>query len=254
LYSARPLSGGATAWLAPLAGALGKRALVAAVIVLLFALAAHRLRAVDGSGAVAGAILSFLIIVAAGGEAFVAVAVLFCLTALSTWIGHGRKQRLGVAERRGGRRGTQVLANLGVATAAALASLYGPSGLMRLAMVAALAEAAADTVAGEIGQACGGRVYLISNFQPVRAGTDGGISLAGTVAGGVAALVVAFTGCRLRLVPGPWLAIAAAAGLLGSLVDALAGATLERRGWLSNNGVNLLSTAAGAAIALLMQL
>lgn len=204
---------------AALGNPLAKRAAVAAVVVLVFALAAHRLRGVNRSGAVAGAGLSFLMYVSAGAEVFVVVAVLFCLTALSTRLGQARKDRLGVAERRGGRRWRQVVANLGVATLAALVSLQVAHSLMLLVLVAALAEAAADTVGGEVGQAFGGNVYLISNFQPVQTGTNGGISLVGTLAGAV---------------------------------DALAGATLQRRGWLSNDGVNLVSTAAGAAIAWLL--
>jgi uncharacterized membrane protein len=38
-------------------------------------------------------------------------------------------------------------------------------------------------------------------------------------------------------------------GFLGTVVDSLLGATLERRGWLTNDLVNLLSTGAAAAMA-----
>jgi uncharacterized membrane protein len=45
----------------------------------------------------------------------------------------------------------------------------------------------------------------------------------------------------------------AAAGFLGTVIDSLLGATLERRRWLGNNGVNLLSTLAAAGLALALR-
>ena len=42
------------------------------------------------------------------------------------------------------------------------------------------------------------------------------------------------------------------AGFLGSLVDSLLGALLERRGWLNNDAVNLLGTATAVGIAWVM--
>jgi uncharacterized membrane protein len=48
------------------------------------------------------------------------------------------------------------------------------------------------------------------------------------------------------------LPVAAGAGVLGTFIDSLLGATLERRGVIGNNGVNFASTFAAAAIALLL--
>ena len=108
-----------------------------------------------------------------------------------------------------------------------------------------MAEAAADTVSSEIGQAIGGVPCLITNWKPAAAGTDGALTFAGTAAGIGAAIAVSLTG----IVPWPFAPICAASGILGMFADSLLGATLERRRFMDNNAVNFSSTAIAALIA-----
>ena len=119
-----------------------------------------------------------------------------------------------------------------------------------MVVVAALAEATADTLASELGEVLGGPPFLVTTLRRVAPGTDGAVSLAGTVAGtGGAVLVVLVAMSTLGLRPGD--AIAAGLGAVGGLfVDSLLGATAERRGWLNNDAVNFLSTFAASVIAL----
>jgi uncharacterized protein (TIGR00297 family) len=119
-------------------------------------------------------------------------------------------------------------------------------------MLAVLAEAAADTVSSEIGQAFGGRPRLIITLRPVEPGTNGGITLLGTAAGIAAACLVAGCGASFLFPPGGWRLfwVAAAGGLFGLFFDSLLGATAERRGWLNNDLVNFLSTLSAALAAL----
>jgi uncharacterized protein (TIGR00297 family) len=114
--------------------------------------------------------------------------------------------------------------------------------------IAALAEAAADTASSEIGQASGGPVRLLTTWRTVPAGTDGGISVRGTIAGVVAAsIVVAIGGIRHALMPhGAVTLISACAGLF---FDSLLGSTVERRGWIGNDIVNFSSTLFAALLA-----
>jgi uncharacterized protein (TIGR00297 family) len=185
------------------------------------------------------------------------------LTFLSTRLGRKRKEILGTAERRQGRTAAQVAANLGVAAMASSgfvqswliesgwirAAVYTPAILLALPL-AALAEAAADTVSSEIGQVLGGQPRMITTLRRVEPGTDGGVSLIGTLAGVAAAGIVAAVGAW-ALGGGPLvLWISAAGGVFGLFFDSLLGATLERRGWLNNDAVNFLSTASAAAFAL----
>lgn len=227
------------------------RAPAALVVTAAFAVAARILRSVSLSGAIAGAVVTFLLWLA-WPPLFVVELAVFILTAAATRAGYVRKQRLGTAEKREGRSASQVLANLAVAVVAATAATYLHQPLLMFACAAALAEATADTLSSEMGQALGAEPVLITSLEPVPVGTDGGVSGPGTLAGIAGALVVAGVAVFTRTVPGYGFAIAALSAILGMLFDSVLGATLERRRALTNDQVNFSSTlfAAATAIAL----
>lgn len=219
---------------------------IPALISLIFAAFGRAVRGVTTRGAMAGAAVCFALITAAGPTGFAALLMVFVLTWAATHFGYARKQSLGTAERRAGRSAAQVLANLGVASICALLyALVRQDSRLLIAAFAALAEAAADTVSSEIGQAVGGVPHLITNWRSVPAGTNGAVTFAGTAAGLGASIAVSLTanaGWRSA-------SICAGAALVGMTADSLLGATAERRGGLSNNGVNFSSTVIAAAIA-----
>jgi uncharacterized protein (TIGR00297 family) len=216
----------------------------------LFALAAWRLRAVTGAGAAAGGAVACLLYLAAGGAGFATLVAVFALAVGSTRLGHARKLALGTAESGRGRSGRQIAANLGVAGGCSVMALATGDPRWLGAAVAALAEAAGDTVSSELGQATRARVYLITSGRPVPAGTDGGVSLPGTLAGAGAVLLVNLVAAALAVVPWEWMAALSAAAFLGVMADSLLGALLERRGRLGNDAVNLLGTLAAALLFL----
>jgi uncharacterized protein (TIGR00297 family) len=233
-------------------GQLHSRIVPAVLLTLMFALIALRLRSVTLGGAIAGSLVSIAIYLGYSAGGFAALATVFVLTAVATRIGFSRKQRFGTAEDQKGRGAMQVLANLLVAAVlAVLGGVFEMAPWLSVLMVAALAEAAADTVSSECGQAWSQRVYLIINFRRVAVGTDGGISVAGTVAGICAGAIVAAVSYRLHILAFHSSVLAGTAGILGMFADSLLGATFERRRWLGNNGVNFLSTVTAAALAAL---
>jgi uncharacterized protein (TIGR00297 family) len=221
---------------------------------LIFTALGRWLRGVSNSGAVAGAALCFLLGACAGGGALAALVSVFVLTWCATRFGESRKQKSGVAEKSGGRRASQVLANLGVATAAAgLYRIHANLALV-LAMAAALSEAAADTVASEIGQAAGSNPRLITTWRVVPPGTDGGVTPAGTVAGAIAAAAVSAICAATGLIPWNWFAISLAAAMAGMLADSFLGAWLEQRSILNNDLVNFFGTLTAAVLVMLAAL
>lgn len=225
----------------------------AAVVTVVFTGVARWVRGVTISGAFAGAVVSFLLYVSAGPGAFVALVSVFVLAVATTRLGYSRKQKLGTAEKSDGRSASQIAANLGVATLAALGFALGKSSLFLLGCAAALAEAAADTVSSEYGQAKSERARLITSWEIVPAGTDGGISAAGTIAGSIAAVIVGCVCVLVRLVSWESGFVASCAAILGMLLDSGLGASLERRGVLNNDQVNFLSTVAAALMAILVR-
>jgi uncharacterized protein (TIGR00297 family) len=155
--------------------------------------------------------------------------------------------------RGGGRRNArQVLANGGVAAAA------GFIGAWPIA-AGALAAAAADTWATEVGAWSPTPPRLITSGAPVPRGTDGGITPLGTAGGVLGAVVIGGLAALLepRAVgpgsahPGWTGTVVAGAGVVGMLVDSLLGATLQgpEDRWLDNDSVNLATTLTGAGLA-----
>jgi uncharacterized protein (TIGR00297 family) len=196
----------------------------------------------------AGLLVTSLIYLGLRWGGIASVAAVLAMIAIATRIGRARKQQLGLGEPLGGRDAWQVFANIGCAAVFALIAIRAP--VFVLASIAALAEAAADTCQSEIGEIASQRAWSITSLRAVPPGTDGGISLVGTLTGATVASVVAAVAAATHVILSGQIWIVATAGILGTAIDSLLGATVERRGWLGNNGVNFLSTLAAGLLAI----
>ena len=218
---------------------------------LVFGLAAMKARSIDVSGLVAGTAVGTTIWAFLGWRGFLLLGAFFVLGSAATRLGYRDKASRHLAQGSGGARSARhALANAGVPAILAVFAVTTPHTEIYLAAFAgAFAAATSDTLESEIGQLFRGRTVLLTTFEPVAPGTDGAVSAPGTLAGVAGAFAMAVLGWAVGFYPPAGIAVVAAAGFLGSLVDSLLGATLERRGLLDNEAVNFTCTLAGGILA-----
>lgn len=228
------------------------RLVVGLLVTVLAAAVAFALGAVSTSGAAAGVVAGALVWGFLGGGAFAVFALFVALGSVLTRFGYRHKQDAALAQEDGGRRGARhAVANCAVAVACAVFAALTPYGrLFALAFAAALATAAADTAGSEVGQLAGRRAYLPTTWRAVPAGTDGAVSLEGTLAGLASALLVAQLGVLVGLYPWWGALVVLAAAVVGTTAESVLGASRHTRHLLDNEGLNLLNTLIGALVAM----
>lgn len=206
-------------------------------------------RAIDAKGAFVGAIIATALFLGGGFAALGLLLLFFILGSAASRLGYSRKKAAGVAQESGGRRSAvNAIANGGAAAVNAAAAWMLPEYTVVLQAVAAgaLAAAASDTLSSEIGSLYGRRYRNIVSWRAEPRGTDGAVSIAGSIAGivGAGALAIVFW---LGYGRSGWVVFVA--GIAGNVFDSILGATLQRRGLLNNHGVNAVATAFGGSIA-----
>ena len=228
----KPDRAGAAPWLIGLAGSLA------------IGVTALRQRALTRSGA-AAAVLVGTLLYALGSLVWFAVLVAFFASssAFTFWKKRARSEAEEAYEKSGTRDAGQVFANgLPGAILCALNAAW-PDPLWLAAYLGVMAAVTADTWATELGGLSRALPRQILTGQPVPAGTSGGVTWLGTLAGGAGACFIGAcaAGC-LYLVPEPGMsaapanlaglgrlaAAAAIGGIAGSAADSLLGATLQR--------------------------
>ena len=204
-------------------------------------------------GMLTGVLLALLTVVLGDYGWFAVLISFFVVGGLSTKFRYEEKRERGIAEDNEGARGSgNVIAN----SAAALAALVGaaaspmvglPEGLFLYAFAGSVAAAMSDTLSSEIGGLYD-NTRLITTFQRVPPGTDGGVTWQGELAGAAGAAVVALIALAFFPLGAVGGLVIVAAGLGGMTVDSLLGATVEGT-YLYNKGVNFAATSAAAVIA-----
>ncbi len=216
---------------------------------------AYRMRIADISAMLSATLLGVVIIISTTIWWYVTLLAFFLLGGLFTRYRYDFKKARGIAESKGGVRGYKnVFSNSLAALALAVAFKVFPSQAVFLlpAYLGSIATATGDTLASEIGQTWEGEPRMITTLKKVKPGTDGGITALGEFAafagsGAIALLSLMFLKNDIGLA----LAVLAG-GFIGTNIDSVLGATLQQKGYLSNNGVNLFATISGAIVSAIL--
>jgi uncharacterized protein (TIGR00297 family) len=200
-----------------------------------------------------------------GWRGYLVMMFYFLVGSSVTRIGMAEKEAAGIAEQRSGARGPEnvwgsalvgAVCAIGVfALSQASFALQNHSAselipLLLLGYVASLSTKLSDTCASEIGKAYGKRTFLITTLQPVVRGTEGAVSLEGTIAGVLGSVAIAFVGWAVQLIGLPEVGICAGAAFIATNLESVIGATLQSKfDWLTNEVVNIINTLIGAIAA-----
>ncbi|MED6149128.1 hypothetical protein PIB30_059535 [Stylosanthes scabra] len=231
--------------------------LLAISIAFLIAFRAHRKKSLSTSGAFAGFFVMALHIFV-GSRFGVMLLAFFFTSSKLTKKGQDKKRKLDPEFKEGGQRNwLQVLANSGIASVLVVAiwAIEGQDKCLDSkdsALITSLIGGVighysccnGDTWSSELGILSDDQPRLITTFKPVKKGTNGGVTKAGLLAAAAAGSVIGIsfvllgfmtTTCssgvalkQLLVIP-----IATLAGLVGSVIDSLLGATLQFTGFCS---------------------
>lgn len=226
------------------------------LVVLLLLLAAATTAAIRKKltppAALTGAIIGAIIFEGAGFMGLTLLVVFFLVgTAATSWRKEQKFGIKGAAAHQSTRHSGQVLANSAVAAIASALAIAIPAqrALFLLMTAASLSSATSDTLSSELGMVYGRRFFNILTGRPDEKGRDGVISFEGLLAGIAGSALIAVLYSLFQSQWGRPFLIILISGTFGNLADSALGAVFERRGLLSNDGVNLLNTLLAAVFA-----
>ncbi|BBL61929.1 TIGR00297 family protein [Methanobrevibacter arboriphilus] len=220
------------------------------VLLLLVGAFTYNRKALDLWGTLAMVIMGIIIIFSAGISWLLLILIFLILSLVATRQSKYYKQNLGIYE--GKRTAKNVISNGVVAfIMAAFGGYYLP---LVGGFIGAIATATADTLASEIGILQ--RPRLITTMRKVDPGTDGAISVLGTLVGIIGAAIIGIAAFFLGIISDPVLSlkIAVISGTVGCFMDSILGAVFERRNFINNEHVNLLATITGALVGIISTL
>lgn len=240
---------------------------LAILLSTVFSLTAFLFRRLTLDGMFA-AILVGIYVLGLGGWSSAYVLLLFFVS--SSIVSVGRKQKLAGHPDPASRNGNQVWANgFWLVVFLVIATIFDGnwiSGLLLSAAMGAIATATADTWGTEIGMRFSKNSYLITNFRKVEIGSDGGVSIYGTLASLLGSCLIAFASVYFFSMDFGVFFCIFVAGFLGSIADSYFGAIFQRNNSsavlpiinkkvrIDNNMVNALATGIGGLLTIIVNL
>ena len=182
------------------------------------------------------------------------VVIYLLLGSLVTKIGYKFKNEKGIAEKRGGKRGPENVwgsAATGLFFAIMVKLNFTNLVFYKIGFAASFAAKLADTFGSEIGKRFGRNTYLITSFRKVESGTEGGISLEGTAASALGAIVMSLIMFILNIISTKYqFLIVSISGFLATISESFIGAKFQDKYKLSNELVNSIQTSISSIIAI----
>ena len=213
--------------------------IIIAAILIVFSAISYQKKFLDFKGIIFADLIGIVASLFGGISAFTALIIFYAVAETSTRISknNGNKHEK--------RSISNIIGNSGAAIIALV--LQQP-----IAFFGAISAALADTISSEIGMLSKKQPRLITTLKKVETGTDGGVTLLGFAAAGIASLAMGtlyyFTVNESFKI----LLIISCAGFFGSIIDSLLGAIFETRQMLTNTQVNFLASSSGAILAFLL--
>lgn len=231
--------------------------LLAFAFALVLGYLAYRAGIADMSGLLSATLVGVLIIAFTDVWWFLLLLTFYLLGGGFTNYKYGYKQSLGIAQGKGGARGYKnVFSNSLVAIVASIGYTIFPhaANIFLYIYLGSVATATGDTLASEIGTTYKGKPRMITTLKEVEPGVDGGVSSLGEIAAIFGSMVIALFALLVGVIEIDQyyllgMSIITISGFVGTNIDSLLGATMQKRGILSNNGVNLAATIAGGVVA-----
>ena len=243
LFTLHTLHGGVPAL--PLSGAFVRTMALAVLVNSVIAGAALAVRLLEPAGVAAAWVLGVATWGFGSWRAYLLLWVFLGVGTAVTGLRRAHKRAAGLEDE--ARRGVRhVLANGLMCLLGSLLFWVTGGKAAAAAMVAAgLAAALADTMGSEVGKAYGRRAYSLPGLRRVPPGTEGAVSLPGTMAALVGSAAVAVAAVGTGFLSRSWLLPVVAAGFLAMLAEGV----LPRLGDHSNEGTNLANTVIGVILA-----
>ena len=178
----------------------------------------------------------------------------FILGSFVTKIKLNQKKCEGIAEKNDGMRGpANVWGSASVAMIFAILSYINKdsSELFKLAYVASISTKLTDTFQSEVGKAFGKNTYLIPSLSKVPRGTEGGISIEGTIAGILASLIINISAYKLGIIDeNKEILVSVVSSQIATFMESYIGAKYQKE-WLTNEMVNVINTLIGSILSII---
>ena len=216
----------------------------------------HKVPLMTKSGWFSAGCLGTILWLCLSWQGWLSVVIYLLLGSLVTKIGYDFKYKIGIAEKRGGRRGPENVwgsASTGTFFSLLIKSNIGNPDILKIAFAASFAAKLADTFGSEIGKRFGINTYLITSFKKVKKGTEGAISLEGTLASFFGAFLMSFVMLLLGIISTRnQFLIVSISGFIATIIESFIGAKFQEKYKISNEIVNTIQTSFSSLISIFL--